>query len=176
MYTKHSGLRAMTRYLILLPALVAGLSLGFSAAASAQTAVPFQASVNGIHPKPKPPCPTTAFCGSANIAGYGAATWTLDFTITGAVSSACFGYTATTAFQLLSDNSTLVLNENALACAPGNSVAPPQSFGVPLYSKNSTWTVAAASGQFSGMTGEGTDALRTDGARAYGTYTGTLLG
>lgn len=166
---------AVTRYLMLLPALIFALSLAFTPTASAQTAVPFRAKVNGIRPKPKPPCPTTAFCGTASIAGYGAATWTFDPTPTMTVSSACFAYTAETTFRLLSDGSTLVLNENALACAPGNSVAPPQSFGDPLYSKNSSWTVEAATGQFSGLTGVGTDTLRTDGARASGTYSGTLL-
>lgn len=77
-------LGAFTRRLIVLPALVVAVSLAFTGAASAQTA--FQASVKGNNPPPKP-CPTTTFCGSANIAGYGPATWTLNGISTTPVSS-----------------------------------------------------------------------------------------
>ena len=177
-YTRRSG--SVARHLHLLPALVVALSLAFAGAASAQTS--FQATVNGINPKPKPPCPTT-FCGTASIAGYGPATWTLNAISTTPVSSACpstglvsaFTYQATTTFELLSDGSTLVLNETGLVCAPGNSSsAPPQSFGFPEYAKNSSWTVESGSGQFGGLTGAGTDALHAAGARISGTYSGTL--
>lgn len=169
-YTRRSG--SVARHLLLLPALVVALSLTFAGAASAQTS--FQATVNGINPKPKPPCPTT-FCGTASIAGYGTATWTINAISTTTVSSACFSYQATTTFELLSDGSTLVLNETGLVCAPGNSSsAPPQSFGFPEYAKNSSWTVESGSGQFSGLTGAGTDALHAAGARISGTYSGTL--
>jgi hypothetical protein len=169
-YTRRSG--SVARHLLLLPALVVALSLAFAGAASAQTS--FQATVNGINPKPKPPCPTT-FCGTASIAGYGPATWTINAISTTTVSSACFSYQATTTFELLSDGSTLVLNETGLVCAPGNSSsAPPQSFGFPEYAKNSSWTVESGSGQFSGLTGAGTDALHAAGARISGTYSGTL--
>jgi hypothetical protein len=170
-YTPRSA--SVARHLLLLAALVVALSLAFTGAASAQTS--FQATVNCINPKPKPACPTITFCGTASIAGYGAATWTLDATSTTTVSSACFTYLATTTFELLSDGSTLVLNESGLVCAPGNSSsAPPQSFGFPVYAKNSSWTVESGSGQFSGLTGSGTDTLRSAGARISGTYSGTL--
>ena len=169
----------LTRPLLLLPALVVALSVSFTGAASAQTA--FQASVKGISPKTKP-CATT-FCGTASIAGYGPATWTINAISTTPASGPCpygppalasaFTYQATTTFEL-SDGSTLVLNESGLVCAPGNSAsAPPQSFGFPEYA-NSSWTVESATGQFSGLTGgAGTDALHADGARISGTYRGT---
>ena len=71
---------AFTRYLILLPALVVAVSLGFTGAASAQTA--FQAGVKSTQPKPEGPCSNGAFyCGTAHIAGYGAASW--NFFLTG---------------------------------------------------------------------------------------------
>jgi hypothetical protein len=157
----------------------AALSLSFAGAASAQTA--FKASVNGISPKGKPPCATT-FCGTASIAGLGPATWAINAISTTPVNAACpsaglvsaFTYQATTTFEL-SDGSTLVVNESGLVCAPGNSAsAPPQSFGVPEYAKNSSWTVQSATGQFSGLSGgAGTDALHADGARISGSYSGT---
>lgn len=88
-----------------------------------------------------------------------------------------FTYTATTTFKLLSDGSTLVLDEGGLLCVPGNSSsnAPPQSRGFPFYVNNSSWTVDPVStGQFSGLTGSGTDAARGAGAKLSGTYSGTL--
>ena len=175
---------AVMRHLILVPALVAAVSLAFTGAASAQTA--FQASVKGITTKTEPPCAQTiaspptvyaVFCGSASIAGYGPATWTLNVT-NNTTSEPCFTYQAVTTFELLSDDSTLVLDESGLVCAPGNSAsAPPQSRGFPEYA-SSIWTVDSLSnGQFSGLTGgAGTDALHTAGAQIHGTYSGTLLG
>lgn len=70
-----------------------------------------------------------------------------------------FTYTATTTFELLSGGGTLILDESGLVCAPGNSgSAPPQSHGFPEYARSS-WTVDPLSnGQFSGLTGSGTDA------------------
>jgi hypothetical protein len=172
--------RALTRPHILLPALVAALSLSFTGAASAQTA--FEASVKGISPKTKP-CATT-FCGTASIAGHGPATWTI--TLNGPTTPAsgpcpygppalvsAFTYQATTTFEL-GDGSTLVLNESGLVCAPGNSAsAPPKSFGFPEYAEDSSWTVESATGQFSELTGGGTDTLHAAGAQISGTYSGT---
>lgn len=172
---------ALTRHLILLAGLVAVLSAAFTGAASAQTT--FQARVTGINPKPNPPCvstvtpPTPAvFCGSASIAGYGPAFWTLNATAT-SLTSPCFTYTGTTTFRLLQSRppSTLVLDEIGTACSPGKSgSAPSQGFGSPLFA-NASWTVDPAStGIFAGVTGEGTDTAQSTGAATIGTYTGTL--
>jgi hypothetical protein len=174
------------RYLALSGALVVALSVAFTGVASAQTPISFEASVKGNTPPPKP-CPTTTFCGSANIAGYGAASWTLNALSTTPASGPCpygppafvsdFTYTATTTFTLLSGGGTLVLDESGLVCAPGNSAsAPAQSRGFPEYAMSS-WTVdPLSSGQFSGLTGSGSDALHAAGAHFSGTYSGTLLG
>jgi hypothetical protein len=177
---------AVPRYLTLSFALVVALSVAFTGPASAQTQLSFQATVKGNTPPPKP-CPTTTFCGSASIAGYGPATWTLNAISTTPASGPCpygppafvsdFTYTATTTFELVSGGGTLVLDETGLVCAPGNSAsAPPQSLGFPEYA-SSSWTVDSLSnGQFSGLTGSGTDALHAAGAHFSGTYSGTLLG
>jgi hypothetical protein len=182
-YTSRFG--AFRRCLIVLSALVVALSLAFTGVASAQS---FQASVKANTPPPKP-CPTTTFCGSASIAGYGPATWTLTATTTTVSPAPCpppfrnglvstFTYTATTTFDLLSGDGTLVLDESGLVCAPGNSAsaqAPTPSKGFPEYASNSSWTVDPLSnGVFGGLTGSGTDALQAAGAHFSGTYSGTL--
>jgi hypothetical protein len=170
------------RPLVLLPALVVGLSLAFTGAASAQT-VPFQASVNDIMQKGQPsaPCPTIYYCGSASIAGYGAAFWSFDEDPNvppTPVGSDCFIYTGTSTFTLLSDGSTLALNENEVFCQPGNSGNTPgfwpHAYGHPGRS-NGNWTVQNGTGQFSGLTGgSGTDTLSTNGAQFEVTWSGTV--
>ena len=128
------------------------LSLGLTATASAQPA--FLASVKGINPKGHTQCPSTEFCGTASIAGYGTATWRINKIVTTPVSSGiclrtglvpAFTYTATTTFVLgVRESSTLVLDEHGLVCAPGNSAsaqALTPSFGAREYANNSSWTV-----------------------------------
>lgn len=176
--------RSVMRPLVLLPALVVTLSLAFTGAASAHT-VPFQASVNDIAPIGPPParswpCPTIYYCGSASIAGYGAAFWSFDespnFPPT-PVSSDCFLYTGTSTLTLLSDGSTLDLNENVVFCQPGNSGNAPgwqHAVGHPGRG-NGNWTVLTGTGQFSGLTGgSGTDTLRTNGALFEASWSGTV--
>jgi hypothetical protein len=180
---KHRNLKGFMRPLILLPALVVVLSLTFAGAASART-VSFQASVNDIVQKGQPsaPCPTIYYCGSANIAGYGPAFWSFDESPNvppTPLGSDCFVYTGTSTFTLLSDSSTLVLNEaNFVFCHPGNSGNTPgfwpHAYGHPG-DGNGNWTVQEATGQFSGLTGgAGTDTLRTNGARLEATWSGTV--
>jgi hypothetical protein len=166
--------------------LVVALSLAFTASASAQTA--FQASVTANTPKPKP-CSNPGFCGTADIAGYGPATYTTIVTSETNVSSApcpppfppgsssAFAYTMTDTFQLLSDGSTLVVDESGLVCTPGNSqagITPAGSF--PAYA-SASWTVDTTqppTGQFAGLTGSGTDAGHSAGAHLSLIYSGTL--
>jgi hypothetical protein len=170
---------AFTRHLILLPVLVVAVSLAFTGAASAQTA--FQADVTAKGTLPAGPCANGAFyCGTANIAGYGTASW--NFFLTGVtISQTSCGstYTATTEFTL-ADGSTLVVNEGGPVCGPGKDAAGyfsegPKAFGHPNYPFG-TWTVdtADSTGQFAGLSGSGTDALHAAGAHASGSYTGTL--
>ena len=134
---------AFTRYLILVPALVVAVSLGFTGAASAQTA--FQADVTGTVTLPTG-CATGAFfCGTADIAGYGAASWNFFVTnVTLSQTSCGTTYTATTDFTLASDGSTLVVNERGYVCLPGNDGAGwfaegPHAYGHPNYPQG-TWT------------------------------------
>jgi hypothetical protein len=140
------------RPLVLLPALVVGLSLAFTGAASAQTAVPFQASVNQISTNgnghPGPPCPNSYYCGNASIAGYGPAFWSFDESLNvppAPDGSDCSLYTGTSTFTLVNDpSSTLVLNEDFVFCHPGNSGNTPNfwknTYGHPGFG-GGTWTV-----------------------------------
>jgi hypothetical protein len=164
------------------PLIVVAVGLAFTAAASAQTT--FQARVIGINPKPDPPCAPTMsspnltgiFCGSANIAGYGPATWTLNGAVTSSTTP-CFSYTGTTTLQLLSGDGTLVLDETGTACSPGNSASAPRKdwFGVGFF-VNASWRVdpVASTGIFAGVTGGGTDTGHSVGTSTIVTYTGTL--
>jgi hypothetical protein len=150
----------------------------FTGAASAQTAV--QADVTAKSTRPSPPC-GAAFCGTANIAGYGAASWNWHLTGYTPVQSSCdTTYAATSDFTLASDGSTLVLNESGYICVPGKNgngsfKEGSNAFGHPSYVYG-TWTVDTvdSTGQFAGMSGSGTDALHGAGAHADGSFTGTL--
>jgi hypothetical protein len=171
---------ALARHLILLPALAVAVSLVFTGAASAQTA--FQADVTATSLLSAGPCSNGAFfCGTANIAGYGTASW--DFYLHGfTVSPTSCGstYTATTDFTLASDGSTLVVNESGYLCGPGKDAAGyfkegPKAYGHP-YTAHGTWTVdtSESSGQFTGIGGSGSDTFHAAGAHAAGSYAGTL--
>jgi hypothetical protein len=194
--------RSVIRPLVLLPTLVVGLSLAFTGAASAQTA--FQASVNHLTPigLPSASCPTAYYCGTANIAGYGDASWWFDSPTlpTPAVGSDCSSYTGTSVFTLVNDPaSTLVLNENnVVLCHPGNSGNTPgwqYSYGHPNRGPGGTWTVCHApdsvfgcgftnpidgvkipisSGVFSTLNASGTDTLFTNGAVLKVAWSGTV--
>ena len=182
---KQWRLGALARRLIVLPVLVVALSLVFAGVASAQA---FQASVTftGTVPFAKAGgCSNGAFyCGTANIAGYGAASWNLYVLGFTAVQTPCGStYEATAEFTLASDpNSTLVLDEGGSICGLGDEGAayrgyfaePPQAFGHPnaIYGN---WTVDPTStGQFSGLTGSGTDVVNFAGAHGGGSYSGVL--
>jgi hypothetical protein len=170
---------------------VALLSLVFTAAASAQT-TSFQASVTetllrGGGAVPSASCANGAFfCGTANVAGYGAASWNMYLTSNTTVVSSCDStYAATTYFTLTSDpSSTLVVNESGNVCAPGLD-------GMGYFAENrdawghpatvfGTWTIDTtdSTGLFAGLLGGpgtgGTDTLRLAGSHTAGSYSGTL--
>jgi hypothetical protein len=185
-----SKLGAWTRSLIVLPALVGALSLAFTGSASAST--PFQASVSttqvrGGGPVLSSGCSNGAFfCGTANIAGYGAASWNLYVTGLTIVETSCGStYTAMTDFTLASDGSTLAVKESGHICGPGlnaNGYFKEEgipggipAFGHPQY-PTATWVVdkADSTGQFAGLGGSGTDSLQAAGAQLSGSYSGTL--
>jgi hypothetical protein len=168
------------------------LGFAFTGAASART-TSFQASVTatvlrggGTVPAPVG-CANGAYvCGTANVAGYGAASW--NFYVTGettVVSSCGSTYTAATYFTLASDpSSTLVLDESGNLCGPGLDgngyfKQGAKAYGFP-FTAFGTWTIDTtdSTGQFGGLLGGsgagGTDALRFAGARIAGSYSGTL--
>jgi hypothetical protein len=169
--------------MLALSALVAALSLAFAGTASAQTGL--QASVTWTSPLPAGPCSNGAFiCGTADIAGYGAATW--NFYATGGtnVVSPCGStYTATTYFTLTSDpGSTLVLDEGGSLCGLGHDGAAyrgyfnegSKAFGHPFAIVGSWAIDPTSTGQFQGLAGSGTDLVNVVGAHASGSYSGTL--
>jgi hypothetical protein len=172
--------RSIACRLMLVSALVAALSLAFTGAVSAQT--PFQATVSATVPLPAP-CANGAFaCGSADLAGYGAASWSIFFTDFTVVQTSCgSSYTdAMIDFTLASDpDSTLVLDESGSFCFPGLDGRSffkegPNSYGHPITLVGS-WTVDPTStGQFVGLTGSGTDLNTAAGAHWAASYSGTL--
>jgi hypothetical protein len=169
--------------MMLVSALVAALSFAFTGAASAQT--PFQADATDTATLPAGPCSNGAYiCGTADIAGYGAASWNMYITGSAITPTPCDStYTATTYFTLAGEpGSTLVVDESGNLCGLGHDGAAyrgylnggPNSYGHP-FAIVGNWTVdRGSSGQFSGLAGSGTDLLKLAGAHIAGTYTGTL--
>jgi hypothetical protein len=141
--------------------------------AGAQTA--FKAEVKGHAPK-SVSCGGANLCANAVIAGFGSAEYSFTTTGFAFISEACGSYAATTTFTL-QDGSTLTLNEAGTICGRGISFVKGSltSFGNPRVISG-TWVVQAATGQFAGMTGSGTNTLHFEGANRNGTYSGTLTG
>ena len=174
--------RSVIRPRVLLPALVVGLSIAFTGAASAQTTVPFQASVSNTNQATPASCPTAYYCGYATIPGYGNAFWSFNVNDPAGptpLSYDCYLYVGTSTLTLNTDpGSVLVLDENVTGCQPGNSGNTPgfwpHALGHPLYATG-TWTVDTklSSGQFKRWTGSGTDSGRSDGAPLEFAWTGT---
>jgi hypothetical protein len=157
-----------------LPALVVALSLAFTGAASAQG---FHASAKATGPTGFANC--TAFaCGTAQIDGYGPASFTFILNSFAPTSSpGCFSYSAVDLFALSDSISTLSLNEAGTVCGPGFSAVaqPPGSNenGHPGFGTGS-WSVGTATGRFSGLAdATGSDTLKTAGNVFLGTYAGT---
>jgi len=106
--------------------------------------------VTATVPLPAGPCPDGAFyCGTADIAGYGAATWNM-FLIGVTISQTSCGssYTAITEFTLASDGSILVVDEGGPVCGPGKGAAGyfsegPNAYGHPNH-PHGTWAVDTA--------------------------------
>jgi hypothetical protein len=168
---------------VLLPALIIGLSLTVTAPASAQTTL--RADASSTQTRPEGQCANGAYiCGSANLAGIGTATWNMFITGFGPDYSACGStYSAMTYFTLSSHPAgTLVLDEAGSICGLGNDGAAyrgyfaegSKAFGHPFAFVGS-WTVDPAStGEFAGSTGSGTDRIDLAGAHVGGGYSGAL--
>lgn len=163
---------------------VALLSFAFAGSASAQT-TSFQASVTGTLTRPSGGCSNGAYvCGTAEIAGYGDATWSVYVTGNTDVVSPCGStYQAQTDFTLASDSgSTLVLDESGDLCGLGHDGAAyrgyfaggSSDFGHP-FAVVGNWTVDTSStGVFAGLNGSGTDLMNIAGAHTAGSYSGTF--
>lgn len=175
---------SVLRRLVLLPVLVVALSVAFTVPASAQIA--FQADVTNTAIRPAGLCANGAYIcnGTADLAGYGTASWNIFITSVTADYSACGStYTATTEMTLSSDPaSTLVLDESGNLCGLGHDgaaykayfVQGSQAYGHP-FAFAGTWTVDMAStGQFAGLAGSGTDSINVAGAHFGGSYPGML--
>ena len=176
---QHLSSRAIVLSVAVVSALIAAFWLAIAGPASAQTA--FQASVKGTG-SPVAGCPNgAAACGTANIAGYGAGSWSLTLTNINFVPSSCDStYAAITVFTLNSDGSTLVLNESGYGCGPGKDAngffkEGPKSHGGPNV-LHGTWTIdsTTSTGQFAGLGGSGADDLQSAGGHHLGSYVGTL--
>lgn len=180
---RPDGSRSIRRPAMLASALGVALTLALTGAASAQT--PFQATASSTETMPAGPCSNGAYiCGTADLAGYGTASWNMYVTNSVAVPTACgSSYSATTQFTLASDPaSILVLDEAGSLCGLGHDGAayrgyfsePSQAYGHP-FAIVGDWSVDPAStGQFFGLAGSGTDLVKIAGAYFAGSYTGTL--
>lgn len=138
-------------------------------------AIPFSAEVKGPMPKPFG-CPGGALgCGTAVVEGFGRATYLFTLTSLQSTSQSCADYTATVTFTV-EDGSSLTLNESGTWCGPGKTspeILPGGSYGNPL-SASGSWQVQSGTGCFAGVTGSGTDTLRSAGAHLQATYTGVI--
>jgi hypothetical protein len=164
-------------------ALLIALSIAFTGTASAQST--FQADATYTVTLPAGPCTNGAYiCGTANLAGYGAASWSLYVTGNTNTLTPCGStYTATTYFTLAGDpGSTLVLDEGGNLCGLGHDGAAyrgyfaegSKAFGHP-FAIVGNWSVDPTStGEFSGLAGSGTDLVNIVGAHVAGSYSGTL--
>jgi hypothetical protein len=135
----------------------------------------FNAAIEGKIQKPDGGCPGGARrCGDAAIDGFGPAEYEFFVTSAHPISDACVAYTGITTFTL-EDGSVLTLDEVGTACGPGNSFfnGGGRSWGNPD-DVNGTWDVQSGTGQFEGMTGEGSGSTHSAGSHFRGTYTGTL--
>ena len=159
----------------ILAILACGSLLLATGTASAQSTV-FDASVRDHLTRPSGACPAGAsLCGQASIEGFGPAQYLFYVLSFAPTSNACGDYTATAIFTL-GDGSTLTLDESGTACGAGPTFLKGPLFvayGNPR-TFSATWEVVGGTGQFSGMTGSGTDAGHTAGASLRASYRGTL--
>lgn len=124
-----------------------------------------------------PACADGSFvCANATIAGFGKAEYRFSIDSFAHISASCAAYGATVVFTLR-DASALTLTETGTVCGPGGSFipvpAPGGSLGNPVEG-NGSWIVATGTGQFAGMTGNGTDTFLSAGANTIASYTGAL--
>jgi hypothetical protein len=117
------------------------------------------------------------FCGTGTVAGFGAATSALDVTDFAPIEGTnCADFEAVRVITLVSDGSTLTLDESGTVCFPGQSFftrGAQVSFGNPFQFETS-WTVDRGTGVFRNAKGEGTDSSTGAGDGGHSSLTGTL--
>ncbi len=159
--------------------LIAGMAVSvlISAPADAATTSAFEASFKETfgraHSKP---C-EHFLCRTGTVAAYGAATSVFDITDFAPIEDTnCADLTAIRTITLVSDGSTLELEEVGTVCFPGSSLFAPgaqKSFGNPG-TIETTFTVTRGTGVFKGATGSGTDTDMPAGDAAHASLSGTL--
>src|SRR4051812_6807739 len=118
------------------------------------------------HEASNAPCPPDDFCGVGTLAGYGAATITIEHeSFDGIPGSDCIAFTKVEDIALLSGAGVLELSSVGTFCRPGGSGgshASDRSYGSPG-TWTFTFTVDGGSGVFAGLTGGGTETMVTAG-------------
>ena len=159
--------------------LIAGMavSLLLSAPAVATSTSAFDASFKETFGRAQSkPC-EHFLCGTGTVAGYGAATSVFDITDFAPIGETnCADLSAIRTITLVSDGSTLELDEVGTVCFPGSSSFAPgaqKSFGNPGKIQT-TFTVTDGTGVFEGATGSGTDTDMPAGDAGHASLSGTL--
>lgn len=134
----------------------------------------FSAVVSGPMTKPVGCAPDVLACGDAVVSGYGSGKYGYSITSFERTAPSCGAYIATVTFSL-EDTSTLTLEESGIVCGPGKSffATPGSSYGNPANGAGN-WSVIGASGQFAGLSGDGTNTFHIAGAALSALYTGEL--
>jgi hypothetical protein len=145
--------------------------------ASAKTTVGFSAEFKETFGRASSkPC-NHFTCGVGTVAGYGGATSAFDLTSFAPIEGTnCADLEAVRVITLVSDGSTLTLDEVGTVCFPGQSfftAGAQVSFGNPA-DVETTWTVDRGTGVFRGAKGSGTDSFPNAGNEGHSTLTGTL--
>ena len=154
------------------------VSLLIEAPAGAVTTSAFRASFKETFGRAHSKQPCEHFlCGTGTVAGYGAATSTFDITGFDPIGDTnCADLSAVRTITLVSDGSTLELDETGTVCFPGSSSLAPgaqKSFGNPGRIET-TFTVSGGSGTFEDAAGSGTDSDMPAGDAGHAWLSGTL--
>jgi hypothetical protein len=115
-------------------------------------------------------------CGEGTVAGFGAATSTLDIvSFEPIVGTNCADITLARVITL-ADGSALNLDEEGVVCFPGNSFLAPgslRSFGNPGTFEG-TYTVSGGTGVFAGASGTGSSTFKAAGDAGHSFLSGSL--
>ena len=172
-------MRKSTLAAVVVAATTSALSLAAPAHAQAGIQGSFTVHFPQGHPASNAPCPADAFCGVGDLAGWGAATITIeDETFDQIPDSDCLAVTRVEDVELLSGAGVLQIDSVGTFCRPGGSGgsrASDRSYGSP-----GIWTFAfvvdggASTGAFAGAVGSGEERMVTAGGVGSWHLSGTL--